>query len=71
MISNPLLKGVIEPVIGEQCVLFKCTADYGGIMDLIGRYANEMAITMESLDMNVMNSSCVCLEQGTKPERKV
>ena len=56
VISNPLLKGVIEPVIGEQCVLFKCTADYGGIMDLVGRYANEMAITMESLDMNVMNS---------------
>jgi hypothetical protein len=56
VISNPLLKGVIEPVIGEQCVLFKCTADYGGIMDLVGRYANEMAIAMESLDMNVMNS---------------
>ena len=56
VISNPLLKGVIEPVIGEQCVLFKCTSDYGGIMDLVGRYANEMAIAMESLDMNVMNS---------------
>lgn len=56
VISNPLLKGVIEPVIGEQCVLFKCTSDYGGIMDLVGRYANEMAIAMESLDMNIMNS---------------
>ena len=56
VISNPLIKGIIEPVIGEQCVLFKCTPDYGGIMDLVSRYADEMAVCMESLDMNNMNS---------------
>ena len=56
VISNPLLKGILEPVIGEQCVLFKCTPDYGGIMDLVSRYADEMAVCMESLDMNNMNS---------------
>ncbi len=56
VISNPLLSGIIEPVIDEQCILFKCTNDYGGIMDLVGRYADEMAICMESLDMNNMNS---------------
>lgn len=56
VISNPLLKGILEPVIDVQCVLFKCTPDYGGIMDLVGRYADEMAICMESVDMNNMNS---------------
>ena len=56
VISNPLLKGILEPVIGEQCVLFKCTPDYGGIMDLVSRYADEMSVCMESLDMNNMNS---------------
>ena len=56
VVVNPLLKGLKELVIDEQCVLFKMTNDYGGIMDLINYYADQMAITAEACAMNSMNS---------------
>ena len=39
LISNPLLKGILRPVIGEQCTLFKLRPDYAGIMDVTNHYA--------------------------------
>ena len=56
VITNPLLKGLKELVIDKQCVLFKMTNDYGGIMDLVNYYADQMAITAEACGMNSMNS---------------
>jgi hypothetical protein len=56
VITNPLLKGLKELVIDKQCVLFKMTNDYGGIMDLVNYYADQMAITAEACSMNSMNS---------------
>lgn len=56
VVSNPLLKGLKELVIDKQCVLFKMTNDYGGIMDLVNYYADQMAITAEACAMNSMNS---------------
>lgn len=56
VVTNPLLKGMKELIIDKQCVLFKMTNDYGGIMDLINYYADQMAITAEACSMNSMNS---------------
>lgn len=56
VVANPLLKGLKELIIDKQCVLFKMTNDYGGIMDLINYYADQMAITAEACSMNSMNS---------------
>lgn len=56
VISNPLLNGLKVLTIDKQCVLYKMTPDYGGIMDLVSYYADQMAITAESASMNGMNS---------------
>lgn len=56
IITNPLLRGIVEPIIDEQCVLFTCTEDYSGISDLVMYYAEQMAIASEALIMNNMNS---------------
>lgn len=55
-ISNPLLSGVLSPRIGVDCTLFKLQPDYGGIMDLIGDYAELMAIVSETISINLFNS---------------
>lgn len=56
VISNPLLEGIIEPRIGTQCVLLKLQPDYGGIMDIVNHYASLMALALESVNMNLINS---------------
>lgn len=56
IIQNPLLSGTLEPVIGKQCTLIKLQPDYGGIMDLVSFYAQEMALASEAIDVNLLNS---------------
>lgn len=56
VISNPLLNGILEPVIDEQCVIFKMTNDFGGIMDLVNYYGDMMAICAGTLAGNIFNS---------------
>ena len=56
VISNPLLTGILEPVIDEQCVVFKMTNDFGGIMDLVNYYADMMAVAAGTLPGNLFNS---------------
>lgn len=53
VISNPLLKGILQPRIGEQCTLVKLQPDYGGIMDLVTQYADIMAMTMQTAGCNI------------------
>ena len=55
-ISNPLLSGILTPRIGVECTLFKLQPDYGGIMDLVGDYAELMAIVSETISINLFNS---------------
>ena len=55
-IANPLLKGIINPVIGVQCELVKLAPDYGGILDLVTFYADMMALTAQSAGVNLLNS---------------
>jgi len=56
IISNPLITGILEPKIGEQCTLFRLQPDYGGIMDLVSYYANMMALASEAAAVNIVNS---------------
>lgn len=56
IITNPLLKGILEPKIGEECILLKLQPDYGGIMDLVNYYAEELALCSEAVSVNLLNS---------------
>lgn len=56
IITNPLISGILEPVIDEECVVIKLTPDYMGIGDMISYYADMMALCAEAAGMNVVNS---------------
>lgn len=53
VISNPLLSGILQPRIGKQCTIIKLQPDYGGIMDLVTKYADIMAMTMQTAGCNI------------------
>lgn len=56
LIANPLLKGLLDPEIGTDCILLRLQPDYGGIMDLVNYYAEQMALAAEAASMNLVNS---------------
>lgn len=56
LISNPLLKGILQPTIDEQCTLFKLRPDYAGIMDVTSHYADLLAMCTETVATNLYNS---------------
>lgn len=56
IITNPLLRGSIEPRIGQQCTIIKLQPNYSGILDIVDFYANLMALTTEALGVNLVNS---------------
>lgn len=55
-VANPLLPGIKEPVIGEDCEVIKMQPDYGSVMDLVGTYADLMALCLETAGVNLLNS---------------
>ena len=56
IITNPLLAGIREPIIDEQCTLFKLRPDYAGIMDVTTHYAELLAMCTETVATNLYNS---------------
>lgn len=56
LISNPLLSGILQPTIDEQCTLFKLRPDYAGIMDITNHYAEMLAVCTETAATNLYNS---------------
>lgn len=56
IITNPLIRRTLEPRIGAQCTLIRLQPDYGGVLDLVNFYADQMAITMEAMAANAFNS---------------
>lgn len=56
VIANPLLTGILEPRIGTQCELMKLQPDFSGILDLVGHYAEQMALASQSVSVNLLNS---------------
>lgn len=56
VISNPLLRGTLQPRIGTDCTVFKLQPDWGGIGDLVNYYADMMALCAETAGVNLLNS---------------
>ena len=56
VIANPFLSGILEPRIGTQCELLKLQPDFSGILDLVGHYAEQMALASQSVSVNLLNS---------------
>ena len=55
IITNPLIRGTITANLGRDCALIKLHPDYSGIMDIVGYYADQMALASESLGINLLN----------------
>lgn len=56
LVTNPLLRGLRSLDIGTHCTLIKLQPDYGSVMDLVGFYADMMALTAETAGVNLVNS---------------
>lgn len=54
MVTNPLL-GTLKRNIDTDCILLKLQPDYGSIIDLVGFYADMMALAAEAVGMNFIN----------------
>ena len=55
IITNPLLKSSITANLDKDCALIKLQPDYSSIMDIVGYYADQMALASESLGINLLN----------------
>ena len=50
------MTGILEPKIGTQCSLIRLQPNYSGVSDIVNYYADNMAMTAETCEMNIMNS---------------
>lgn len=55
IITNPLIKGTITANLETDCSLIKLQPDYSSIMDIVGFYADQLALAAESLGINLVN----------------
>ena len=56
LVTNPLLNGSLELEIGKDCELIKLTNDFQGVLDIVARYAEKLALMDGATDMNIINS---------------
>lgn len=62
IIANPLLQGGIkDPEIGTECTIIRLQPDFGGVMDLVNYYAEELALCSEAISINLLNSKAAYL----------
>ena len=55
IITNPLLQGSITANIDKDTAIIKLQPDYSSIMDIVGFYADQLALAAESLGVNLVN----------------
>lgn len=55
-VTNPALEETYTRMIGEDCEIIKMQPLYGSIMDILGYYADLMALTSEAIGVNLINS---------------
>lgn len=55
IITNPLIRGTITANLEKDCALIKLQPDYSSIMDIVGYYADQLALAAESLGINLVN----------------
>ena len=56
IITNPLIKRTIQADIGKECSVIKLMPDYRSIMDLVDHYADKLALTSETIDIDLCNA---------------
>lgn len=56
VIANPKFSGILRPQIDTQCAIIKLQPDYGGILDMIYYYGDQLALYAEAAQMNIQNS---------------
>ena len=56
IVSNPLLKNTLTLNIDRDCVLLKLQPDYSSIMDIVGYYADQLALCSEAMGVNLVNT---------------
>lgn len=56
IIANPLFKKTIEAQIGKDCELIRMAPDWCGVWDIVEYYADLMALTSETVAVNLINS---------------
>ena len=56
LVTNPLLPSINRLKIGRDCEVIKLRPDYSGIMDIVGYYADQMALITETFTCNIQNS---------------
>lgn len=62
-IAVPVL-GSFRRTIGKDCALIKLQYDYKGIMDLVQRYATNMAMCDSAIAVNLMNTKAAIIGQA-------
>ena len=56
VVTNPVLEDSLRLKIGRECEIVKLQPDYGGVMDIVGVYADLLAVALETANINLMNS---------------
>lgn len=58
MIANRLLPNLTgkQLIIGKDCAALHITPDWAGVTDLIAQYAIKLSLTMQAIDVNLINS---------------
>ena len=56
IVTNPLLPGSLTLNIDRDCVLVKLQPDYSSIMDIVGYYADQLALCSEAMGINLVNT---------------
>lgn len=56
LVANPLLPAINRLKIGRDCEVIKLRPDYSGIMDIVGYYADQMALITETFTCDIQNS---------------
>ena len=56
IVTNPLLEKTYTLNIDRDCVLLKLQPDYSSICDLVGYYADQLALCAEAMGVNLVNT---------------
>lgn len=56
IVTNPLLPKSLTLNIDRDCVLLKLQPDYSSIIDIVGYYADQLALCSEAMGVNLINT---------------
>lgn len=56
IVTNPLIKETLTLQIDKECALIKLQPDYSSIVDIVGYYADQMALASEAMGVNLVNT---------------